>query len=305
MNGNKDVPLVSVVMATYNGEKFLEVQLESVLNQSYPAIEIIVVDDGSTDGTPGILKKYASRHSNMKLYFSNSNLGYIKNFEKGCRLATGAYISFCDQDDVWHREKTTLLMNAIGDYPMVYCDNELVDEALNSLHKKHSDHKNLRGYDNCLYFATDNCVGGHALIMKREIFMYADPFPVEMPYDLWCAFVATFYGGIQYLDKPLVKWRQHDSNITTSAKSKQIKLAETRKRTLLFYEYCKPEQAREKQVLKKLMQSYRSYSLYNNFLRMSLFFRYKKYLLAMKKRNAFRKFLFCLKMFYKIRLHVA
>jgi glycosyltransferase involved in cell wall biosynthesis len=305
MNGNKNVPLVSVVMATYNGERFLEEQLDSVINQTYPAIEIIVIDDGSTDGTPGILKKYASRHSNIKLYFSEANLGYIKNFERGCRFATGAYVSFCDQDDVWRLDKTTLLMNAIGDCPMIYCDNELVDEALNSLHQKHSDLKKLQHFDNCLYFATDNCVGGHALIMKKEIFIYADPFPVEMPYDVWCAFVATFYGGIQYLDEPLVKWRQHSNNTTAFSKTKLVKLAETRKRVQLFYEYCKPAQAMEKQVLKKLMESYSDYSPGNNFLRMYLFFRYKKYLLGMKKRNGFRKFLFCLKMFYKIRLHVA
>ncbi|MEP6750218.1 MAG: glycosyltransferase family 2 protein, partial [Bacteroidota bacterium] len=239
MNGNKDVPLVSVVMATYNGERFLEEQLNSIINQTYPAIEIIVVDDGSTDNTLETLKKYAGRYNNIKLYFSEGNLGYIKNFEKGCRLATGAYISFCDQDDVWSLDKTSLLMNAIGDYPMIYCDSELVDGTLKSLHKKHSDHKNLRAYDNCLYFTTDNCVGGHALIMKKEIFSYADPFPVEMPYDLWCAFVATFYGGIQYFNQSLVKWRQHENNVTTSGKSKHVKLAETRKRLQLFYEYCK------------------------------------------------------------------
>ena len=306
MQGSNNIPLVSVVMATYNGERFLEAQMESVVKQSYPAIEIIVVDDGSTDGTAAILQSYASQHNNIRLYFSEGrNLGYIKNFERGCRLATGDYISFCDQDDVWHPDKTQILMDAIGNNPMVYCDSELVDSTLNSLHRKHSDHKKLQSLDNCLCFATDNCVGGHALIMKKEIFVYADPFPVEMPYDLWCAFAATFYGTIQYVDQTLVKWRQHENNITVSAKSKESRLAETRIRMKLFYEYCKPENGKEKQVLQKLMKSYQDYSPGNNFLRMSLFFRYSKYLLAMKKRNAFRKFLFCLKMFYTIRLHVA
>jgi len=306
MNGSNNIPLVSIVMATYNGERFLEEQMESVLKQSYPAIEIIVVDDGSTDRTAEILQSYAGRYSNIRLYFSEGkNLGYIKNFEKGCRLATGDYISFCDQDDVWIPDKTTILMNAIGNHPMVYCDSELVGSTLNSLHRKHSDHKKLQPFANCLCFATDNCVGGHALIMKKEIFTYADPFPVEMPYDLWCAFAATFYGGIQYVDQALVKWRQHGNNITVSPKSKEIKLAETRMRLKLFYEYCKPENSKEKQVLYQLMQSYQNYSIGNNFRRMGLFFKYKKYLLAMKKRNAFRKFLFCLKMFYRIRLHVA
>ncbi len=141
--------------------------------------------------------------------------------------------------------------------------------------------------------------------MKKELLQFACPFPVELPYDLWCAFIATFHGGIRYYNQPLVKWRQHSYNITTSKKDKKIKIAETRKRLDLFYEACPLQFRDEKHVLKKLIQSYKSYSLRNNFLRMLLFFRYKKYLLGMKKRNSLRKFLFCLKMFYKIRLHVA
>ena len=306
MDDNKQIPLVSIVMATYNGERFLEAQMDSVLKQSYPSLEIIVVDDGSTDGTAAILQSYANKHSKIKLYFAEGrNLGYIKNFEKGCQLATGDYISFCDQDDVWHPDKTAILMQAIGDHPMVYGDDKLVDDQLNSLKQKHSDVKSLQSFDNCLYFATDNCVGGHDLIMRRDIFLHAAPFPVEMPYDLWCAFVATFYGTIRYVDQALVQWRQHTSNITTAAKNTGLKLAETRKRMQLFYEYCPAEHPWEKKVLGQLLKSYQDFSLTNNFLRMNLFFRYRHYLLAMKKRNAFRKFLFCLKMFYQIRLHVA
>jgi len=297
--------LVSVIMATYNGEKFLQAQIESLVQQTYPHIEIIIVDDGSTDKTREMLRACAAKHTNIRLFFNEQNLGYIKNFEKGCGFASGDYISFCDQDDVWAPDKTERLMQAIGDGVMIYCDDEMVDENLNSLSKKHSDLKNLASYDNCLYFATDNCVGGHALIMKKEIFNFACPFPQEMPYDLWCAFIATFHGDIQYFNQALVKWRQHTNNITTSQKDKQYKIDETRKRLDIFYEACPPEFAKEKTILKQLSKSYKSYSLQNNFLRMFLFFKYKRYLLAMKKRNAFRKFLFCLKMFYKIRLHVA
>src|ERR1700712_2781618 len=131
MDDNKQFPLVSIVMATYNGERFLEAQMNSVLKQSYPSLEIIVVDDGSTDGTAAILQSYAKNYHYIRLYFSEGkNLGYIKNFERGCQLATGDYISFCDQDDIWHPDKTNILMNAIGNHPMVYGDDELVDGQL-------------------------------------------------------------------------------------------------------------------------------------------------------------------------------
>ncbi len=304
MNEIKDWPLVSIVLATYNGEKYLEEQLESVVKQTYPNIEIIIVDDKSRDRTEEILRRYAFLYSNIQVYINDVNLGYIKNFQKGCQLASGDFISFCDQDDVWDVKKTTLLMSSIGNYPMIYCDDELVDEKLNIL-KKHSDIKNLASFDNCLYFATDNCVGGHSLIMRKELLPFVLPFPVQMPHDLWCAFIATFHGGIKYYNQPLVKWRQHSKNITTSKKDKKIKMAETRKRLELFYNACPSHLTQEKQILKKLVQSYKSYSLYNNYLRMLLFFKYKKYLLGMKKRSSFRKFLFCLKMFFKMRLHVA
>lgn len=296
---------VSIVMSTYNGEKFLEAQLDSIVHQTYPNIEIIIVDDKSTDNSASILKKYAPSYSNIKLFFNEKNVGYIKNFEKGVRLSSGDFISFCDQDDVWSLDKTELLMQSIDDKMMVYCDDDLVDENLNSLSKKHSDLKHLQDFDNCLYFAVDNCVGGHNLIMRKELLNFVLPFPVEMPYDLWCAFNATFRGGIKYLDKPLVKWRQHTKNITTAYRDKTEKINETKKRLEIFYNTCPENLSMERKVLKQLQKSYENYSLGNDYLRMSLFLKYKKYLLGMKKRNELRKFLFCLKMFFKIKLHVA
>lgn len=298
-------PLVSIVIATYNGEKYLEEQLNSIVHQTYQNLEIIAIDDCSHDQTPTILEKYAAQHPNMRVVRNTTNLGYVKNFEKGCALTTGDYISFCDQDDVWDLDKTKLLMEAIGDHLMIYCDSAFVDASLNSLHKNHSDLKNLASFDNCLYFATDNCVGGHALIMQRSLLPHAVPFPVEMPYDLWLAFITASRGVIKYYDRPLVKWRQHGGNVTRTDRGRDVKLNETRKRAAIFYETCDPALRMEKEVLRKLRKSYQSYSLKHNFLRMMLFFNYQQYLLGMKKRSSFRKALFCIKMFFKIRLHVA
>lgn len=297
--------LVSIIVATYNGEKFIAAQLDSLVQQTYRNTEIIILDDGSTDNTRQILQEYASRFKNIQLIFNETNLGYIKNFEKGCALAKAEFISFCDQDDVWDRNKTTELMQALGNASLVYCDDYLVNEKLESLNRKHSDLKNLASFDNCLYFATDNCVGGHNMIIKKEALQKMLPFPAIMPHDLWCAFNACFYGGIKYVDQPLVMWRQHENNITTSSKTNAQKLEETRKRLALFYETCPALFAKEKAILGQLVKSYEDHSLPNNFLRMRLFFMHKKYLLGMKKKNEFRKLLFCLKMFFKMRLHVA
>ncbi|HEY2726713.1 MAG TPA: glycosyltransferase family 2 protein [Parafilimonas sp.] len=298
---HKHNKLVSIIMATYNGEKFLHEQLISVVQQTYPYLEIIIVDDNSTDNTPNILRAFARQHSNIHLYFNEHNLGYIKTFEKGCTLASGNYISFCDQDDVWALNKIELQMQTLRDDAMVYCNDEMVDTNLNSLSKQYSDFKQLSSFDNCLHFATDNCVAGHSMIMKKELFNFAYPFPKEIPHDHWCAFCATFFGGVKYLNKPLVKWRMHENNVTHSEVNKKETIRAMRKRLDIFFNTCPPEYKKEKTILKKLSESYKSFSLQNNFLRMNLFIWYKNYLLATKKRNTFRKFFFCLKMFYKLR----
>jgi glycosyltransferase involved in cell wall biosynthesis len=297
----KQLPLVSIVMATYNGAKFLEAQMDSLLAQTYPNIEIVAVDDCSKDNTFEILERYAAKHSHIRVFRNASNLGYTRNFEKAVSLAIGEYISFSDQDDIWMPEKTTLLMNAIGDHPMIYSDSQLVSEDLQPLWK-HSDLKNQTPFDSCLYFAIDDCVAGHSLIMKRSIAVAAMPYPKEAAYDLWLPFFATLYGEIQYINTAFVQWRQHRSNVTGKKLDQKAKLQATRTVFLMYRDACPPALDKERKIFQQLYDSYASYSLVNNFKRMRLFFKYQSYFLAMKKRNAFRKFLFCLKMFFKMKL---
>ena len=129
MKSEKTYPLISVVMATYNGERFLAEQLDSIFLQSYPNIELIIVDDVSVDGTVAIIKSYCEKHSNIRLYVNDENLGYIKNFEKGMLLATGALIALSDQDDIWVTDKLSILFEGIAEHEIIYSDSELIDET--------------------------------------------------------------------------------------------------------------------------------------------------------------------------------
>jgi glycosyltransferase involved in cell wall biosynthesis len=314
MNAATEFPLVSVVLATYNGETFLAKQLESVFEQTYPNIEIIAVDDGSSDNTISILQDHASRHPAMKVFSNETNLGFIKNFQRGCGLATGELIACCDQDDYWHADKIKKMTAAIGNHPMIYCDSVLCDEELHETGKKISDLVVCRSFNSCLQQAVFCRIYGHATLIKRSLLQKAIPFLEIIPHDWWLSYLATLYGEIKYLPEPLVFYRQHTANLIGMAgvkreKTKQLNKGEKKSRELTiirarinaFYAACPDEKIFEKEILYSIKESYRSFSFINNCRRVIIFLRYQDLLLAVKKRSSFRKLFFCFKMFVMIK----
>jgi glycosyltransferase involved in cell wall biosynthesis len=309
MPDTNNYPLVSIVLATYNGERYLKEQLDTVFQQTYPDLEIVAVDDCSSDSTVSILQYYASMHSNMRVYVNEKNIRHIKTFEKGISLSTGAFIALCDQDDIWNKHKIELLMKEINGYGMAFCDSVFIDEGGKTLNRKLSDIKNLATYNNCIPFIIGNCISGHAAVFTREIALSAIPFPRDIIHDWWLAFVASSKGTVHFVNQPLVQYRQHADNFIGAIKVKGRSKKETRHEAIAnirsriksFYEKCPdPNNIEAKKILEKLNKSYRSFSIGNNFLRMMTFYKYQSGLLALKKRTAFRKWLFCLKMFFKI-----
>ena len=308
------MPAVTIVIATYNGALFLSQQMESVIAQTYPNIEIIAVDDCSTDATVEILESFQVKYPHIKIIRNQQNLGYIKNFEKGCKLASGEYIALCDQDDVWHPDKIKKMQAAIGSYPLIYCDSVLCDEDLQPIGVNISDRGNCRDYDNPLQQAVFCRIYGHATLIRRDFLQKAIPFLDIIPHDWWLSYMATFYGGMKYLNEPLASYRQHSANIFGAAGGKsrkhnkinkaeknRLEMRRIRIRIKIFYDKCPTELVKEKEVLRRLVKSYESFSLVNNFNRMLLFFKYQHQLLASKKRSVIRKYLFCFKMFVMIK----
>src|SRR5581483_6393778 len=108
----RNEPLVSIALCTYNGEKFLRKQLDSLLLQDYNNIEIIIVDDRSTDNTWHIVQEYAKKDTRIFAYRNHQNIGYIRNFEKAILLCRGDYIALADQDDIRESRKIQILTNA-------------------------------------------------------------------------------------------------------------------------------------------------------------------------------------------------
>lgn len=215
--------LVTVCIATYNGEKYIKEQLDSIINQSYKNIEIIIQDDCSTDRTFEILKEY-KEHNSIKIFQNQENIGYIKNFESVLKKANGEFIAICDQDDIWDLKKLEILLNSIGNNSLIYSNSLLIDENGNSLNKTLSDKlkNNFIDSDTCLNFLYDNCVSGHAMLFKRELIDYIFPLPQNLYFDAWIAATAASLNGVKFIDSNLVLYRQHSSNVLGNIKKEKI-----------------------------------------------------------------------------------
>ena len=205
-------PLVSVAICVYNGGLYLSEQLDSIVNQSYKMIEIIAVDDRSTDESKSILSRYANQYPNIQIHFNNANLGYTKNFEKAIMMCNGKYIALCDQDDIWLPDKIASQVATIGDSILIYHDSEFMNEQGKNLNKKVSNLFNMYEGNSPLPFVFMNCVSGHTVMFNRSLVQYALPFNPNFFHDWWLAFVAANVGSIKYLPTTLVRYRQHTTN---------------------------------------------------------------------------------------------
>ncbi len=213
---NTPYPLVSIALCVYNGEKYLVEQLDSLVNQTYPNLEIVAVDDGSKDRSREILRAYEVKYPFFRVFENDVNLGYVKNFEKAITLCEGEYIALCDQDDIWHLDKISKQVAGIGDNLLIYHDSAFMDEQGRQMtwKKKMSDIIHLyRGNDPkvFLYF---NCVSGHSILFKRDLRDEFLPFNQEHFHDHWIAYVAANLGSIEVIPETLVKYRQHTSTST-------------------------------------------------------------------------------------------
>ncbi|MBB6611401.1 glycosyltransferase family 2 protein [Pontibacter sp. Tf4] len=218
-------PFVSIVLCVYNGEQFLKEQLDSVLSQTYPNFELLILDDCSTDNSFALAAAYAEKHSNIRLLQNDTNLGFNRNFEKGIQLSNGDLIAICDQDDIWLPTKIEELADHIGSAVLIYSNSELMDEHGQPTNKT-LDH-NLIHLNRPSYsaFLESNFITGHTCIFKKELIPYILPLPASINYyDWWIGMVAAYVGEVKYYDKTLTRYRIHTDSVMQQEKQQ----AETR-----------------------------------------------------------------------------
>jgi glycosyltransferase involved in cell wall biosynthesis len=247
-------PLISVALCTYNGAQHLEEQIKSIIAQTYKNVEIIAVDDCSTDATLSILEKYKTK-ATIQVHSNPSNLGYIKNFEKAISLCHGEFIALSDQDDIWEPHKLQRLFDEIKDNILIYADSMMIDHKGENLDKKISTILNFIKGHKPEAFLFHNCVAGHTMMFKKELMKYIFPFPENLFHDWWIAFAASAVGEITYVDECLVKYRQHNATNTDMLHLRTPKKLE--------------ETEKSKRVDEKTLGIVRDLSVYNNFAYLS------------------------------------
>lgn len=213
---------IDILLATYNGEKYLREQIDSILNQTHKNIRLIVSDDCSKDGTGKILEEYKNKDERIKVYYQEKNLGVVKNIEFLLGKVEAPYYMLADQDDVWLPEKAEKSLESLksNNADLVFGDLEVVDENLNTLYKSFNDYmllsrkidKYIDDYKvNYLY----NCVTGCTVLAKRATIEKTLPLPTNSKYlihDHWIGLMVSLNSKLAYMPEKYIKYRQHGNN---------------------------------------------------------------------------------------------
>ena len=293
-------------MATYQGEKYLKIQIESLLAQDYPNLEFIWVDDASTDQSLSILKAYASQDARIHIIENLKNEGHNAAFERGMKAANGDLIALSDQDDYWIPSKISTLVNGIGDCSLVYSDSQLIDPLGKELPLKMSSLKRQIAYNSPLMYTFGAWAPGHTMLFKKEVLETALPLSNWVTHDYLLGFSATCHNGIAYIPISMVHYRQHVSNAIGADLKKAKKLYNTRsernmricERIKILAERC--SYSKEKQIFEQLYLDFSGNSLINRMRRCKTVMKYRDDMLAYKGKSSLGNFLYCFKLLFSI-----
>ena len=213
---------IEILLATYNGEKYIKEQIDSILNQTYKNIKLIISDDCSTDGTVEILKQYESSDNRIELHLLQENIGVVKNIEFLLQNVKAPYYMLADQDDYWMPEKAEKSLEKLKEKEadLVFGDLEVVDQNLNTIYPSFNNYmlltrkinKYINSYKvNYLY----NCITGCTVLAKKETINYILPLPTtskNLIHDHWIGLMVALNGKISYMPETYIKYRQHGNN---------------------------------------------------------------------------------------------
>ncbi|WP_207696788.1 hypothetical protein DOK67_0000208 [Enterococcus sp. DIV0212c] len=205
--------MISVCIATYNGEKYLEEQLNSILPQISVGDELIISDDGSVDATIAILKRYAAQDQRIKL-FKGPGKGLIANFEFAITQSQGDFIFLADQDDVWLPEKVQTTLDFFQEHDeidVVISDLVIVDEQLEVIEPSYFEYRKVKlGF---LHNLVKNKYIGAGMAFRSRMKTKILPIPANVPmHDMWIGLIAAFRKKSALIPQKLTLYRRHNNN---------------------------------------------------------------------------------------------
>jgi glycosyltransferase involved in cell wall biosynthesis len=200
-------------MATYNGEKFIDQQVKSILDQLSSNDELIVSDDHSTDNTIGILHSF--NDARIKIIYNNGVKGHVGNFQNALSNAKGDYIFLADQDDIWFDNKVEVMISYLENYDVVCCDCEIVDENLITIAKSYYNY--IGSGPGLFKNFLRNTYMGNCMAFKKEVLELALPIPYDIPnHDLWIGITADLFYKPYFIPQILGMHRRHDLNASNT-----------------------------------------------------------------------------------------
>jgi glycosyltransferase involved in cell wall biosynthesis len=228
-NNNNNENSVSIALAVYNGEKFLPSLLSSLQSQTLQPVELVVVDDYSTDDSINIINKF-SLPFEKKVFLNERNMGPIYTFKRLTGLCKGNFISFCDQDDIWLPEKLALTIAVIKKIEghtagLAFTDLSVIDEEGSLIHESYWKVRSVMpekfSFSDMLF---GNIITGCTAMINRKM---ADEIVKKMPlnvmmHDHWIALIAYSFGKYSFIDKPTVLFRSHQNSVTNKEKTTSL-----------------------------------------------------------------------------------
>lgn len=215
---------VSVAMATYNGENYLEQQIDSILSQLGNEDELIISDDHSSDRTIAIIEKYRKDDDRVKL-FMNDESGVTSNFENAIKRTQNEIIFLSDQDDIWKPEKVKTVKDYYEKNPhiqMIMSDITVVDNQLNPTIESFYEFRGSRA--GVLKNIIKNSYIGCAMSFKKELKTKILPIPRNVPmHDMWIGLVADMNKSALLIPEKLIYYRRHDATVTSVENTSSLK----------------------------------------------------------------------------------
>lgn len=202
--------MISVCIPTYNGEKYIREQLDSILSQTKAVDEIIISDDSSTDRTIEIIKSY--KNPIIRILDNRRFNSPIFNLENALKHSKGDYIFLADQDDLWNNNKVEVMMNHLQKNQLVVSNGQLINNEGDILEESiFNIYNSKKGFIKNLI---TNSYMGCCMAFQRDLLNYTLPFPKKIAmHDLWIGLNAELFYSVYFCDIQLISYRRHGSNL--------------------------------------------------------------------------------------------